>query len=462
LQPELFIDLDRRHVRASLEAALRSAIQTGRFRPDARMPSSRALAGDLGVARNTVVEIYGQLVAEGWLIATAGSGTVVGHRTEPRRAAVADAPSRVSVSSAGTYDLSGGTPDPTGFPRAAWLAAARRALREAPADAFGYQGSRGRPELRAALAEYLARVRDVYVQADQIIICLGAMHGLRLIGKALRGLGHTTWATESYGWAWHRRAASGLGFTLRVVPVDDEGAQVEQFGNAGSMLLSPAHQFPLGVALSPKRRVEAVNWAKTTNSILIEDDYDGEFRHDRRPVGALQSLAPEQVIYVGTASKSLSPALRLGWMVVPPHLVRPILAAKTVSDGHNSTIDQLTLAEFIRSGNYDRHVRRSKLLYRRRRDLLVATTQQFETIRIKGIAAGMHALLELPPTLEEAAVVEHARGQGLRLDGLSAFAAQPLAQQRGPALVIGYGAAEEGTFPEALKRLSQTLDHFKV
>lgn len=459
-RPDLFVELDPRRVRASLEASLRDAIRTGRLHPDTPVPSSRSLAADLGIARNTVVEVYGQLVAEGWLNATTGSRTTVSARTAPTPAPPAASPAGHTVTAADGHDLRGGIPDISAFPRQAWLAASRRALQHASSQVFDYQDPRGRTELRHALADYLSRVRGVYVHADQVVICLGAMHGLRLIGKALRKSGARVWATESYGQSWHRQTALQLGFELKIVPVDEHGAQVEQFGHANSVMLSPAHQFPLGVALTPARRQEAVNWAKTTHAIIIEDDYDGEFRHDRRAVGALQSLAPEHVIYVGTASKSLAPALRLGWMVIPPRLHTAVLEAKSISEGHNSTLDQLTLAEFIRCGDYDRHIRRSRLRYRHRRDQLATMLGRFSGLTMQGIAAGMHALIELPEQLAEAPVVEYARQRGLILEGLSKYAADPAQQERGPGLVIGYGAPSEASYSATLNQLEQTLRHF--
>ena len=459
-RPDLFVELDRRRVSRSLEGSLREAIRTGRLHPGTRLPSSRSLAADLDIARNTVATVYGQLVAEGWLDATTGSRTAVSHRSAPAPAPTAASPAGEAVPAAGGFDLRGGLPDVSAFPKQAWLGASRRALADAPWQAFGYQDPRGRPELRDELAGYLSRVRGVYVDAKHIVICLGAMHGLRLIGKALRDAGATTWSTESHSLTWHRQAALELGFNLKIIPVDEQGAQVDQIEDTDAVMLSPAHQFPLGIALAPPRRQEVVDWAKASGGIIIEDDYDGEFRHDRRPVGALQALAPEQTIYVGTASKSLAPALRLGWMVLPPHLLAPVLAVKTISEGHNSSLDQLTLAEFIRCGDYDRHIRRSRLRYRQRRDQLAALIGQHTGLTMLGISAGMHALIELPGHLTEAPMIEYARQRGLILEGLSMYAADPVRHPRRPALVIGYGAPSDASYSATLAHLDQTLRHF--
>lgn len=442
-------------MRRSLEATLRDAIRRGRLRADTPLPSSRMLASDLGIARNSVVEVYGQLVAEGWLVARTGSRTVVGRRPDFTAASAQAAPV-TAASPVTAFDLRAGRPDVSGFPRSAWLAAGRRALHMAAPEVFDYQKPAGRPELREMLAEYLSRVRGLQVQADRVIICLGAMHGLNLIGRTLRELGATTWATESHGLAVHRRAAEKLGFMLQIVPVDEQGARVDHFGAADCVLLSPAHQFPLGVAMSAQRRHDAIEWAHTTNGILIEDDYDGEFRHDRRPVGALQALSPDRVIYVGTASKSLAPGLRIGWMVVPEHLREPLLRSKTLSDGHNSTFDQVTLAEFFRSGDYERHVRRDRLRYRRRLEQLMTTLAEFENVQVTGIAAGMHVLIRLPDGVKEDDVVARAGQRGLIVEGLTMYATA-ITQAGSSHLVIGYGTPPDRAYPGCLRKLAETL-----
>lgn len=451
---DLHLDLDRQRVRSSLEVALRDAVSGGRLRPGTALPSSRALARDLSVARNTVVEVYGQLVAEGWLRARSGAGTFVAERV--KSAAVVPPQIVFTYPRLATYDLRPGWPDLSAFPRGAWLNSARRALFAAPTDSLNYAEPRGRPELRHALAEYLSRARGVRADPEQIVVCLGTMHGLQIVGKALRARGATTWATESHGLHVHRRAAAALGYTVRVLPVDAEGADVTQLTDEDAVLLSPAHQFPLGVALSPRRRREAIGWSGSTGGLIIEDDYDGEFRYDRRPIAALQGLAPDRIVYAGTASKSLAPGLRLAWLVVPPDLLPSVIAAKTLSDGHNSALDQLTLADYIRSGGYDKHVRRMRIRYQRRRDQLMQALAHVPRVEVTGVAAGMHALVTLPSDVDERSVIQNARSHDLVLEGLTSYTVKP-ASHLEPGLVIGYAGPSENDYAECLARLVATL-----
>ena len=327
---DLHLDLTGPRVRASLENALREAVRTGRLHPGVRLPSSRALARDLQIARNTVAEAYSQLVGEGWLVAAQGSGTRVVSQVPAARPVGSSAAAEVSRF---RYDLRAGSPDLSAFPRSQWLAAARRALAGAPAEAFGYTDPRGRPELRAPLADYLARARGVRVAPERIVICSGFTQALVLLCQVLRARGATSLATEAYGLTSNRDTVTAAGLRLQPLPVDAGGAVIEEITAADAVLLTPAHQFPLGQALAPSRRIQVIQWAADTGGLVIEDDYDGEFRYDRQPIGALQSLAPEQVVYVGTASKTLAPGLRLGWLVVPSHLIDDVVAAKAQLTG---------------------------------------------------------------------------------------------------------------------------------
>jgi len=448
---DLHLDLSGTRVRAGLESALRDAIRAGRLRPDTRLPSSRALATDLGVARNTVAEVYSQLVAEGWLTAQTGAGTSVApHRPAAPGAAVAARPAEPVP----RYDLRAGVPDLSAFPRRAWLATARKVLAAAPDHLLGYPDPRGLPQLRTALAGYLARARGVTADPGRIVICAGFAHGLAGISRALRATGAATLAVEAYGHQAHRDIAAGQGLRLRPLPVDGMGAVVGQAAGADAVLLTPAHQFPLGVTLHPRRRREVADWG----GVVIEDDYDGEFRYDRQPVGALQTLAPDHVIYAGTASKSLAPSLRLGWLVVPPRLLDPVTAELAAGP---SALDQLTLAEFITSGGYDRQVRRARLAYRRRRDRLAAALHR-RGLRVTGIAAGMHAVLELSGTSLERAALARASQHGLAIEGLGSYRADPDNDdhQARAGLVIGYGRPPEHAYTTALARLCAILPDF--
>jgi len=443
---DLHLDLpgSSKHVRRDLETALRDAVRTGRLGPGTRLPSSRALAADLGLARNTVAEVYTQLVAEGWLTARTGSGTSVAERPA---AQPAPDPLARPQTAAPRYDLRPGVPDLSAFPGGAWLATARKVLATAPRSLLDYPDRRGLPELRTMLAGYLARARGVVTDPGHIVVCAGFAHGLAVSCAALRSAGAATLAVESYGHQAHRDLAQGQGLNLRPLPVDGRGAVIGALDGADAALLTPAHQFPLGVTLHPQRRRDAARWG----GVVIEDDYDGEFRYDRQPVGALQALAPDHVIYAGTASKSLIPALRLGWLVVPPRLLDAVTAQLTAGP---SGLDQLILAEFIASGGYDRQIRRTRLAYRRRRDRLTAA---LHPRHITGIAAGLHAVLDLPGPQAERELINSAAEHGLALQGLASFRAPGAAIDRA-GLVIGYARPPDHAYTTALARLCAALN----
>lgn len=451
---DLHLDLEGTRVRAALEAGLREAVRSGRLHSGTRLPSSRSLAQDLGIARNTVAEAYSQLVAEGWLTALQGSGTRVADRVAAtdspiRRGDIAPSPMR--------YDLRPGSPDLSAFPRAAWLAASRRALNRAPYEALGYSDPRGRPELRRALAGYLARARGVDVTPERIVICSGFTQGFGLLCQALRVRGASTLAFEQFVQPGIRDIASAHQLSPQMLPVDAQGADVGELDDADAVLLTPAHQFPLGVPLAAGRRAHVVDWAHQHKGLVIEDDYDGEFRYDRQPLGAVQALAPERVVYAGTASKTLAPGLRLAWFVVPAHLLDEVVDAKTLADRQTSTPDQLTLAEFIDSGSYDRHIRRSRLAYRRRRDRLLATLhRRSPQVRVTGIAAGLHALVELPPGHREDDVIASGAEHGLALEGLHIYG--ETSGSHACALVVGYATPPQHAYTTAIARLAATLN----
>lgn len=449
-------DATRSGVRKGLTDALREAVRGGRLAPGTRLPSSRSLAVDLGIARNTVADAYADLVAEGWLTARQGSGTRVAERSVPPPAAPAR-PRRVSGAPA--YDLMPGTPDLASFPRAEWLKAARRALNAAPNDALGYGDPRGRIELRTALAEYLARARGVHADPDRIVICAGFAHGLRLLGEVLRARRLREVAVEPYGLDAHWELLRRAGLRTRPLTFDELGTSTAELGpgSAKVALLTPAHQFPMGVPLHPDRRAAAVDWARRTGGLILEDDYDGEFRYDRQPVGALQGLDPDRVVYLGTASKSLAPGLRLGWMVLPAPVAAEVIEAKGGTDWTCGVLDQLTLAEFITSGAYDRHVRGARLRYRRRRDQLVAAlASRAPEVRVSGIAAGLHAVLELPAGTERS-VVQAASWQRLALQGLEQFRHPAARVALRDALVVGYGTPADSAWAGALDALCRVL-----
>ncbi|WP_028811341.1 PLP-dependent aminotransferase family protein [Streptomyces flavidovirens] len=444
--------------RAVLMRALREAIRGGRLAPGTRLPPYRSLAADLGLARNTVADAYAELVAEGWLTARQGSGTRVAQRAAP--AVPAPRPRTPARDSRPAYDLVQGRPDPAAFPRGAWLASARRALTAAPHDAFGPGDPRGRAELRQALAEYLARVRGVRADAGRIVLCSGAAHALRLLARVVGG----TWAVEAYGLPFHRALLADEGVRTVPVGVDEDGARVGELAGPGTVLLTPAHQFPTGGPLHPERRAAVVDWARATGGLVLEDDYDGEFRYDRQPVGAVQGLDPEHVVLIGSVSKSLSPTLRIGWLVLPERLMDGVVEAKGEREQWSSATEQLTLADFVESGAYDRHVRRMRQRHRRRRDRLVEVlAERAPHVRVTGIAAGLHAVLELPPGTERA-VVKAAAWQGLAVEGLSDYRHPDSGSGGGgpgggerDGLVVGYSTPAEHAYAGALDALCRAL-----
>jgi len=450
---DLHVELGRTRVRESLERALRESVQSGRLVPGTLLPPSRGLAVDLGIARNTVADAYAQLVAEGWLTARQGSGTKVAQHPSGSRAR---GKFPLASSPAVCYDLRPGYPDLASFPRGEWLAAARSAISRAPNDAFGYGDPCGRPELRGALAGYLARARGVHVSPESVVVCSGFGQALFLLAGALYSGGRKRIGVESHGHRRYREILSAAGLSLVALAVDDHGADPTRLESLDAVVLTPAHQFPLGVALEARRRTQFAYWAASTGGVVIEDDYDGEFRYDRRGVGAMQALSPEQIVYAGTASKTLAPGLRLAWLVAPPSLVDNVVAQRELSDIHTSALEQLTMAEFIASGRYDRHVRRCRLSYRRRRERLVdALARRVPAAGVRGLPAGMHAVVELPPGLLEAEVVARAATRSLALDGLSSYAIEPSSSP--PALVVGYATPPAHSYTTALARLCAIL-----
>lgn len=460
--PDLLVELRGMRRRAGLEDALRDAVRGGRLARGTVLPPSRSLAVDLGLSRNTVAEAYAQLVAEGWLSARQGSATRVATnapteitpvselRREPRRAPVHN------------YNLTPGTPDLSAFPRTAWLTAARQAMNAAPSAQFGYPDPRGLRELRNTLTHYLARARGVRTTPEQLVICSGFAQALHLLGTVLRRRGARTLAMEAFGLAEHHAIVTASGLATSLLDVDDEGARIGELADldADAVLLTPSHQFPLGVPLSTERRSAALSWARDAGGLIIEDDYDGEFRYDRKPIGAMQGLAPDLVAYVGTASKSLAPGLGLAWLAVPPRLLDDVVDAKRQADGYTGVFEQLTLDRFMTTGGYDRHVRRSRLRYRRRRDQLIERLgQRSVTTTVTGIAAGLHVVLRLGAGLsaaDEAAVITRAARAGLDLSGLTKFTHEPRSDAPA-ALVIGYGTPPDHAYAGSLDALCDVL-----
>jgi GntR family transcriptional regulator/MocR family aminotransferase len=354
------------------------------------------------------------------------------------------------------WDLQPGRPDVSSFPRDAWLSATRRVLATSPPDVLGYSDSRGLPELRRALADYLGRVRGVVATSEQIIVCAGYSQALAMLSSVLTARRQRSLAFENPSFDFHRAIAGRAGLDTPGVPVDRNGIVVDEIPGR-AVVVTPAHQFPLGMTLAPGRRSALADWAHRRNGLVLEDDYDGEFRYDRQPVGAMQGLAPDRVIYAGTASKTLAPGLRISWLAVPPDLTEAVAASKGYPDAHPSTLDQLVLADLLDSGAYDRHVRQCRTRYGARRNRLVAVLAVTAPgVRVVGTAAGLQAVLELPtdgPSEDE--LVARANRLGLALQGLAPYwlGSGP----HPPGLVVGYATPPEHAFEPTLAVLADVL-----
>ncbi len=431
------------------------------------------LAAELAVSRSLVVEAYQQLVSEGYLEARRGSGTRVRAKDDDNHngnggggdggdgrpdAAPASAPFwPVPGGRDGTVPRSG-LPDPALFPRSAWLRHYRDVLRDVPDHGLLYPPPRGEPQLRTALAAYLGRVRGVRATADQVVICGGFSQGLVLLCRALRRRGVTRVAVEDPCFVLHRLIIRAAGLEPVPVPVDEQGIQAARLSglDVGAVLLSAAHSYPSGAVLSAARRVELLDWARATGALVIEDDYDAELRYDRLPVGALQGIDPQHVAYGGSMSKVLSPALRLGWIVAPPRLVETIIAAKYYEDFATEALGQRTLARFIDSGAFARHLRRVRPVYRVRRDrLLAALRAHLPAIQPAGEAAGLHLLLRLPAWLDPGTVADAAARHGIQLEETAQHWADPGTAP--PAVLIGYGTLRESTLAHGIEALAADL-----
>jgi GntR family transcriptional regulator/MocR family aminotransferase len=445
--------------RSGLERALREAIRAGRLAPQSRLPSTRTLAAELNLARGTVAAVYDQLAAEGYLVARTGSGTTVAGLPQIRT----HSPQPVPDIQAPRYDLRPGSPDVSLFPVAAWLRSSRRALAHAPAAVYGYGDPRGHIALRTALAEYLGRARGVLATPEQIVITSGYVQALALLARVIADSGRAAIAMEDPGFSFHRDVVRHSRARVVALPVDERGARAEllstvDFADVRAVVVTPAHQYPTGVTLHPQRRQALTEWARAGERLVIEDDYDGEFRYDRQPVGALQGTAPDHVAYVGTASKTLGPALRLAWMVLPERLLEPVTQAKRHTDLHTETIGQLCLADLITSYAYDRHIRACRTRYHRRRDLLVSRLGPLARQRftLHGIAAGLHAMISLPATGPgEGQILNQAAAHGLMVGDLASHWHAPDDDRQG--LVVGYGTPSESTYPAALDTLVRIL-----
>ncbi|MFG2292133.1 PLP-dependent aminotransferase family protein [Streptomyces sp. NPDC048603] len=439
--------------RLALESALREAVRSGRLAPATLLPSTRSLAAGLGLSRGTVTAAYDQLAEEGYLTVRPGSGTRVADVPAAARTPAAPVP----VPDPPRHDLRPGLPDTSAFPARAWLAATRRILASAGPGVFGPGDPRGRIELRTALAGYLGRTRGVLTTPDRVVVTSGFHQSVRLLAGVLRERGATAVAVEDPGHDHYRGALRRAGLATPALPVDGGGARVDALPpQAAAVMLTPSHHYPTGVPLAPDRRPLLGGWARTTGGLILEDDYDGEFRYDRRPVGALQGFTPGHTVYCGTASKTLGPGLRLAWMVLPPDLVAPVVAAKAEADLYTGALEQLVLADLIRTHAYDRHVRAARTAYGRRREQLLARLSAFPALTPHGVPAGLHTLVTLPDGGPgETALLDACTRRGIALRGLRELHHRPDAGPEG--LLVGFAAASRHGYPRALDALCSVL-----
>jgi GntR family transcriptional regulator/MocR family aminotransferase len=399
-----------------------------------------------------VLESYEQLAAEGYLqTLPRGRTTVRGvDATSTRQPLVRRKPPP-------PYDLYPTTPDLTIFPRAAWQRAYTKALRAAPIHALRYPDPAGAVELRIALAAYLRRVRGVVASPERIMICSGFREGLGLLTEALLTTRPPTVGLEEPGLYQGRAIVEAAGGRWQPLPVDEAGLVTDTLSmhHLDAVMVTPAHQFPTGFPLAAERRAALADWA-AHGRVVLEDDYDAEFRYDRPPLAALQGLIPEHTAYAGSISKTLSPALRLGWMVLPATLVEPVVAAKRVRDAGRETLSQLALAEMLDRGEYDRHLRHARQRYRRRRDALIeALNQHLPFAIVSGVEAGLHIFVTLPPDIDPGALDGDAEQRGVGITTVDRFRNGPATGQS--AIVIGYSNLPEQAADRAARLLADAI-----
>ncbi|WP_189849345.1 MocR-like pyridoxine biosynthesis transcription factor PdxR [Streptomyces omiyaensis] len=449
----------------ALQEALREAVRTGRLGAGTRLPSSRALAADLGVSRGLVTEAYEQLTAEGYLRSDRGSGTWVSGAVRTMRAVTSPGvhapPPPDAYGSEATVDFRPGVPDLSLFPRSAWATAQRAVLAALPHHSLSYPDPRGLPVLRAALAGLLARRRGVVADPDRLVVCSGVAQAATLMGSVLRTRGHAGVGVEDPGSPEHARLFAATGLETMWLPLDDEGLLPASLDAAGvrAVVVTPSHQFPSGIAWSAERRGMLLDWARAVDGYVLEDDYDGDFRYDRAPVGALQGLDPERVVYAGSVSKSLAPGLRLGWMVVPGSLLDEVVERKRTMDLGHPALDQATMAHLVTSGGYDRQLRRCQRVYRERRDaLLTALDACFPGTSVTGIAAGLHVIACLPdrygPTDR---FLARAADAGVALRALEEYGTRRPADGN-VRLVIGYAHQTPTAIAAGVRRVAEAFD----
>lgn len=456
LGPGLPVSLDRadgQPLHDQLEAALRASVRSGRLPPGSKLPSSRALAAELGLSRGVVLEAYSQLSAEGYLVARQGSATRVAQTAAAERSPLPAA----ALESRYAIEFDPGLPDLSAFPRQPWLRAVRSALRDMPFAGFGAGDPRGAPALRNELMSYLGRVRAAAPEPEHTLVTTGFSSGLACLCRTLAARGVEQIAVEDPGWARHRLIAQATGLEAVPVEVDEDGVDVGALAASGCevVVLTPAHQFPTGVVLSPERRGALLEWAEERDGLIVEDDYDSELRYDRGGIGALQGLAPERVCSLGSLAARLAPGLRLGWMLAPSWLSGALTYEQGSTGAMPPILEQLALAEFLRNGDLDRHLRRMRLRYRERRAVLLeALERRLPEAEVGGAAAGLFILAALPGRLVEASILAAAGSRGVGLEGLSTHRA---AAEGPPGLVLGFANLSQAAIERGIAAVEEAV-----
>ena len=455
---DILVAVDRESPRTlgrQIEDQLRQAIRDSTLHPGARLPSTRDLARELGVSRPIVVDAYAQLAGEGYLELRPGARPRVTGCAGPCQPPLT---TRAEPAPEPRYDFRPGVPDLSAFPRAAWLRSVREALAGMRNADFGYTDPHGTEVLRLALRDYLGRVRGVVADAGRVIVTNGYAQGRSLVCRALATLGATRVGVEDPCHDEVRLSVRYAGLTLVPVPVDGEGIRVDALEQAAvdAVLVTPAHQYPTGAVLSGARRLALLDWLRRRETIAIEDDYDAEYRYDRAPVGALQGMDPERIVYAGTASKTLAPAMRLGWLVVPPRLLAPVQEEHRQSDFGVSRIEQHAFADFLARGELDRHLRRMRARYRARRDALVeALSDALPEARVHGIRAGLHLTVQLRRGDRGRVIREEAARRGVALTALSDYYHD--AREDSSLLLLGYGRCTDAGIAAGVRELAAAV-----
>jgi GntR family transcriptional regulator / MocR family aminotransferase len=453
-----------------LARRLRAAISDGSLPIGSRLPATRVLAAELQVSRGVVTEAYQRLTEDGHVAGRGRSGTIVVAapiETTPLPATTRAAGSRPLTTQPGLdifdsmravparVDLTPGVPDLAAFPRTAWLRAERTVLNDLSASAFGYGDPAGTPSLRLAVANWLARNRGIRADPGDIIIVAGVAQALGLIAQVLGRQGLTEVAVEDPGSLGARQHLQYWGMKTPPIPVDADGLRVDQLREQGApaVLLTPAHQFPTGVVLDGERRRELMHWGGA-GGLIIEDDYDAEHRYDRPPVPALHSMLPERVVYTGSVSKLLAPALRVGWILAPSQHQEALVAAKRLADLGNATLAQLVLAHLMESGELERHLRFLRKRHRRRRDAMIeAIRTQLPSATIHGAAAGLHLMITFDADFSDVDLATAALERGVKTQPLSWHSQR----RQPPGLVLGYGARTPTEVTEAITTIGRAL-----